>query len=54
MEHIDSGVASPKFVWRIKSWGVKIFDIRLATVFCLGYHSSKHKMTSYAETLWGT
>jgi len=28
-----------------------MFDFRLATVFCLGYRLSKHKMTRYFKNL---
>ena len=28
-----------------------MFDFRRATVFCLGYRISKHKMTRYAKNL---
>jgi len=30
-----------------------MFDFRLATAFCLGYHLSKHKMTVYFQLLGG-
>jgi len=43
---LGSGVASPKIAWE-----AKIFDFRLATVFCLGYRLSKHKMTRYSINL---
>jgi len=33
--------------------GAKMFDFRQATVFCLGYRPSKHKMTRYANNLGG-
>jgi len=35
------------------SWGAKVFDFRWATVFCLGYRLSKHKMTRYAKNVGG-
>jgi len=36
--------------WRSQT---KMFDFRLATVFCLGYRLSKHKMTRYFKNLGG-
>jgi len=30
-----------------------MFDFKLATVFCLGYRLSKHKITTYFKKLWG-
>jgi len=33
--------------------GAKIFDFRLATVFCLRYRLSKHKMTRYSKHFLG-
>jgi len=50
---VGSGVATPKIWWEGKKiLGNKMFDFRLATVVCLGYRHSKHKMTRYAKT-WG-
>jgi len=46
-----SGLASPKYFGGQKFEECKIFDFRLATVFCLGYRFSKHKMTSYSKNL---
>jgi len=39
--------------WRRKTkfFLVKIFDFRRATVFCLGYRLSEHKITRYAKNL---
>jgi len=45
--HRDSSVARPKI------WGVKMFDFRRITLFCLGYRFSKHKITMCAENLEG-
>jgi len=42
-----SGVASLKF------WGGKIFNFRQITLFCMGYHLSRHKMTIYAKHFGG-
>jgi len=33
-----------------KVCGVKMFDFRRKTLFCLGYHLSKHKMTLNSKT----
>jgi len=44
---VSRGVASPKCL------GGKTFDFRGVTVFCLGYHLSKHKMTRYSKNLCG-
>ena len=47
-----SGAASPKTLGVENIWrGAKIFYFRRATVFCLGYYFSKHKMTRYAKNL---
>jgi len=42
-----SGVASPKF------WWANMFHFRRATLFCLGYRFSEHKMNRYAKNLVG-
>ena len=52
IEVFGSSVANPKF-WEGKKCGGKILDFRLATVFCMGYRLSKHKMTIYSKTLGG-
>jgi len=30
-----------------------MLDFRRPTAFCLGYRLSNHKMTRYAENVWG-
>jgi len=47
--HVDrsSGVASPKFFW-----GVKYYDFKRTTLFCLGHRLSKLKRTRYDRN-WG-
>ena len=42
-----SAVTSLKFL------GAKMLNFRQITLFCLGYHLSKHKMTIYAKNLGG-
>ena len=37
-----------------KVCGVKMFDFRRKTLFCLGYRLSKHKMTTNSKKLGGT
>ena len=52
--HNSSGVASPKFFGGPKNlWGAKMFDFRRATVFCMEYRFSKHKMTRYSKNFGG-
>jgi len=46
--NVGSSVASPK-IGDQKFGGVKIFDFRRITLFCLEYHLSKHKMTICSE-----
>jgi len=41
-----NGVASPKFL------GGKYFYLKRATVFCLGHHLTKLKMTRYARNFF--
>jgi len=43
--------ASPK-IWEIQKFrGVKMFDFRQITLFCLEKHFSKHKMTMFSKNL---
>jgi len=45
--------ASPK-IWGIQKFrGVKMFDFRQITLFCLEKHFSKHKMTMFSKNLGG-
>jgi len=47
------GLGSPKFFGRAENMGAKNSDFRRATVFCLGYRLTKHKITRYSENLKG-
>ena len=48
-----SGVASPKIGKGKKIWGVKMFDCRRITLFCLGKRLSKHKITIFSKNFGG-
>jgi len=51
---LSSGVASPK-IWGAKNLGwVKMFDFGRITLFCLEKRLSKHKITIFSKTFWGT
>ena len=48
---VTSGVASPKIGGK-QIWGLKIFDFRRITLFCLEKRHLKHKMTLCSKN-WG-
>jgi len=51
---LTSSINSPNISERGKKLGAaKILYFRLATVFCMGYRLSKHKMTRYSKNLGG-
>ena len=47
-------ISPANFKTWVRSWGTKMFDFRRATVFCLGYHHSEHKMTRYSKHFVGS
>jgi len=49
--HQRSVVVSPKILGGKNFGGSKMFDFRRATLFCVRYRLSKHKMTRYSKNL---